>query len=48
MLDAFDHAGRLVLAQLDAGDKRNEITWFQSLLGNLLTWPTPSSDGMHT
>ncbi|WP_326827890.1 hypothetical protein [Streptomyces sp. NBC_01751] len=48
MLDAFDHASRLVLAHLDAGDKRNEITCFQSLLGNLLTWPTPSSDGMHT
>ncbi|MDQ1042341.1 sigma-70 family RNA polymerase sigma factor [Streptomyces sp. V4I2] len=35
LLAALDHTSRLVLAQLDVGDKTNEITCFQPLLDTL-------------
>ncbi|MFG2236836.1 ISAs1 family transposase, partial [Streptomyces sp. NPDC048723] len=50
MLAALDHTSRLVLAQLDVGDKTNEITCFQPLLDNLadLADTVVTSDAMHT
>ncbi|MFG2556523.1 ISAs1 family transposase [Streptomyces sp. NPDC048581] len=50
LLAALDHTSRLVLAQLDVGDKTNEITCFQPLLDNLadLADTVVTSDAMHT
>lgn len=47
---ALDHTSRLVLAQLDVGDKTNEITCFQPLLDALadLADTVVTSDAMHT
>lgn len=47
---ACDHAGGLVLAQLDVGEKTNEITCFQPLLNTLdgLAGTVATSDAMHT
>ncbi|MEV0173263.1 ISAs1 family transposase [Streptomyces sp. NPDC050803] len=50
LLAALDHTSRLVLAQLDVGDKTNEITCFQPLLDALadLADTVVTSDAMHT
>lgn len=50
LLAALDHTSRLVLAQLDVGDKTNEITCFQPLLDTLadLADTVVTSDAMHT
>ncbi|MFF2820453.1 transposase family protein [Kitasatospora cineracea] len=37
LLAALDHTSRLVLAQLDVGDKTNEVTRFRPLLDTLTT-----------
>jgi hypothetical protein len=42
LLAALEHATGLVLAQLDVGEKTNEITCFQPLL-DTPTWQEPSS-----
>ncbi|WP_260463714.1 hypothetical protein [Streptomyces sp. TRM72054] len=41
LLAALEHTSRLVLAQLDVGDKTNEITCFQPCWTASPTWPTP-------
>lgn len=50
LLAALDHTSRLILAQLDVGDKTNEITCFQPLLDTLpdLADTVVTSDAMHT
>ncbi|MGY3204881.1 ISAs1 family transposase [Streptomyces sp. TE5632] len=50
LLAACDHAGGLVLAQLDVGEKTNEITCFQPLLDTVadLTDVVVTSDAIHT
>lgn len=50
LLAALDHTSRLVLAQMDVGDKTNEITCFQPLLDALsdLAGTVVTSDAMHT
>ncbi|WP_323180202.1 ISAs1 family transposase [Streptomyces sp. NBC_00893] len=50
LLAACDHVGGLVLAQLDVGEKTNEITRFQPLLDALpdLSDTVVTSDAMHT
>ncbi|WP_343234751.1 ISAs1 family transposase [Streptomyces sp. E5N298] len=50
LLTACDHARGLVLAQLDVGEKTNEITCFQPLLETLadLAVVVVASDAMHT
>lgn len=50
MLAAQEHATGLVLAQLDVGEKTNEITCFQPLLDAVtdLTGVVIASDAMHT
>ncbi|MFJ8051112.1 ISAs1 family transposase [Streptomyces luteogriseus] len=49
LLAALEHTG-LVLAQLDVGEKTNEITCFQPLLGTVadLAGVVVTSDAMHT
>ncbi|MFF2820481.1 ISAs1 family transposase [Kitasatospora cineracea] len=50
LLAALDHITSTVLAQLDVGEKTNEITCFQPLLGSIpdLTGTVVTSDAMHT
>ncbi|MGY4967491.1 ISAs1 family transposase [Streptomyces sp. 900105245] len=50
LLAALDHATGLVLAQLDVGEKTNEITCFQPLLDTIadLAGAVVTSDTMHT
>ncbi|MET9694888.1 hypothetical protein ABZY81_42000 [Streptomyces sp. NPDC006514] len=50
LLAAFDPVRSLVLAQLDAGEKTNEITCFRPLLETLtdLAGVVVTSDTMHT
>ncbi|MFM9699319.1 ISAs1 family transposase [Streptomyces europaeiscabiei] len=50
LLAACDHVGGLVLAQMDVGEKTNEITRFQPLLDTLpdLSGTVVTSDAMHT
>lgn len=50
LLAACDHLSGLVLAQLDVGEKTNEITCFQPLLETLadLAGMVVTSDAMHT
>jgi predicted transposase YbfD/YdcC len=50
LLAACDHADGLVLAQMDVGEKTNEITRFQPLLDTLpdLSGTVVTSDAMHT
>ncbi|GAA2969519.1 hypothetical protein GCM10010446_63620 [Streptomyces enissocaesilis] len=50
LLAACDHAGGLVLAQLDVGEKTNEITCFRPLLDTLpdLENTVVTSDALHT
>ncbi|WP_443033174.1 transposase [Streptomyces violarus] len=50
LLAALDHTSRLVLTQVDVGDKTNEITCFQPLLDTLADQADPvvTSDAMHT
>lgn len=50
LLAALDHGSRLVLAQLDVGEKTNEITCFQPLLETIadLAGVVVTSDAMHT
>ncbi len=50
LLAACDHLSGLVLAQLDVGEKTNEITCFQPLLETLadLAGTVVTSDAMHT
>ncbi|MFD8214179.1 ISAs1 family transposase [Streptomyces sp. NPDC059697] len=50
LLPACDHLSGLVLAQLDVGEKTNEITCFQPLLETLadLAGMVVTSDAMHT
>jgi predicted transposase YbfD/YdcC len=50
LLAALEHATGLVLAQLDVGEKTNEITCFQPLLDTVadLTGTVVTSDAMHT
>ena len=50
LLAACDHTTGLVLAQLDVGEKTNEITCFQPLLDTLadLAGVVVTSDAMHT
>ncbi|MFJ6687052.1 ISAs1 family transposase [Streptomyces werraensis] len=50
LLAACDHTSGLVLAQLDVGEKTNEITCFQPLLDTLedLVGTVVTSDAMHT
>ncbi|MGW1901675.1 ISAs1 family transposase [Streptomyces hirsutus] len=50
LLAACDHARALVLAQMDVGEKTNEITCFQPLLDTLenLAGTVVTSDAMHT
>ncbi|WP_308295811.1 transposase family protein [Streptomyces sp. ISL-96] len=43
LLAAVEHTTGLVLAQLDVGEKTNEITCFQPLLQTVPTWPKPWS-----
>ncbi|WP_406503344.1 hypothetical protein [Streptomyces sp. NBC_00212] len=49
-LAACEHFSGLVLAQLDVGDKTDEITCFQPLLETLadLAGAVVTSDAMHT
>jgi predicted transposase YbfD/YdcC len=50
LLAALDHASRLVLAQLDVGDKTNEVTRFHPLLERVadLAGTAVTSDALHT
>ncbi|MFB7465168.1 ISAs1 family transposase [Streptomyces sp. NPDC056224] len=50
LLAALDHASGLVLAQLDVGEKTNEITCFKPLLATLadLAGTVVTSDAMYT
>ncbi|MFJ3867553.1 ISAs1 family transposase [Streptomyces nigra] len=50
LLGACDHLSGLVLAQLEVGEKTNEITCFQPLLETLadLAGVVVTSDAMHT
>ncbi|WP_233273577.1 ISAs1 family transposase [Streptomyces broussonetiae] len=50
LLAALDHTTGLVLAQLDVGEKTNEITCFQPLLGTVadLAGVVVTSGAMHT
>ncbi|HBF85301.1 MAG TPA: ISAs1 family transposase [Streptomyces sp.] len=50
LLAACDHVSALVLAQMDVGEKTNEITCFQPLLDTLenLAGTVVTSDAMHT
>ncbi|MEF9907233.1 ISAs1 family transposase [Streptomyces sp. P9-A2] len=50
LLAACDHVSALVLAQMDVGEKTNEITRFRPLLGTLenLAGTVVTSDAMHT
>ncbi|MGW0787691.1 ISAs1 family transposase [Streptomyces sp. NPDC002911] len=50
LLAACDHVGGLILAQMDVGEKTNEITRFQPLLDTLpdLSGTVVTSDAMHT
>ncbi|WP_327713909.1 ISAs1 family transposase (plasmid) [Streptomyces sp. NBC_00464] len=50
LLAALDHTSGLVLAQLDVGEKTNEITRFQPLLDTIgdLTDAVVTSDALHT
>jgi predicted transposase YbfD/YdcC len=50
LLAALDHASRLVLAQLDVGDKTNEVTRFRPLLDSVadLAGTVVTSDALHT
>lgn len=50
LLAALEHATSLVLAQLDVGEKTNEITCFQPLLNTVadLAGTVVTSDAMHT
>lgn len=50
LLAALEHATGLVLAQLDVGEKTNEITCFQPLLDTVadLAGVVVTSDAMHT
>ncbi|EMF56490.1 ISAs1 family transposase [Streptomyces bottropensis] len=50
LLAALDHSTGLVLAQLDVGEKTNEITCFQPLLETMadLAGVVVTSDAMHT
>ncbi|XKK60598.1 ISAs1 family transposase [Streptomyces sp. ARC32] len=50
LLAALDHTTGLVLAQLDVGEKTNEITCFQPLLDTVadLAGTVVTSDAMHT
>jgi predicted transposase YbfD/YdcC len=50
LLAALEHATGLVLAQLDVGEKTNEITCFQPLLDTIadLAGTVATSDAMHT
>ncbi|GAB2901145.1 ISAs1 family transposase [Streptomyces mayteni] len=50
LLAALEHATGLVLAQLDVGEKTNEITCFQPLLDTVadLAGTVVTSDAMHT
>ncbi|MEU2826767.1 ISAs1 family transposase [Streptomyces bacillaris] len=50
LLAALEHATGLVLAQMDVGEKTNEITCFQPLLDTLadLAGVVVTSDAMHT
>ncbi|MFF7702746.1 ISAs1 family transposase [Streptomyces lydicus] len=50
LLAALDHTTSSVLAQLDVGEKTNEITCFQPLLDTLagLAGTVVTSDAMHT
>ncbi|MET8925812.1 transposase [Streptomyces sp. NPDC004623] len=47
---ACDHVGGLVLAQMDVGEKTNEITRFRPLLNTLpdLSGTVVTSDALHT
>lgn len=49
LLAALDHATGLVVAQLDDGEKTNEITCFQPMLDTVddLAATVVTSDGMH-
>ena len=49
LLAALDHRAGTVLAQLDVGEKTNEVTCFQPLLDGLdLDGTVVTSDAMHT
>lgn len=50
LLAACDHVGGLVLAQMDVGEKANEITRFRPLLDTLpdLSGTVVTSDALHT
>ncbi|GCB43896.1 ISAs1 family transposase [Streptomyces sp. NL15-2K] len=50
LLAALDHTNGLTLAQLDVGEKTNEITCFQPLLQTVpdLAGAVVTSDAMHT
>ncbi|MFH9228973.1 ISAs1 family transposase [Streptomyces lydicus] len=50
LLAACDHVNALVLAQMDVGEKTNEITRFRTLLDTLddLAGTVVTSDAMHT
>ena len=50
LLAALDHTSRLVLAQLDVGEKTDEVTCFQPLLDTVadLAGVVVTSDAMHT
>ncbi|MGW7244640.1 ISAs1 family transposase [Streptomyces sp. NPDC054804] len=50
LLAALDHATGLVVAQLDAGEKTNEITCFEPLLDTVaeLAGTVVTSDALHT
>jgi predicted transposase YbfD/YdcC len=50
LLAALDHTGSAVLAQLDVGEKTNEITCFQPLLDTVagLAGAVVTSDALHT
>ncbi|MFJ9026530.1 ISAs1 family transposase [Streptomyces sp. NPDC102259] len=48
LLAALEHATGLVLAQLDVGEKTNEITCFQPLLDTVAAGTVVTSDAMHT
>ncbi|MGW0886464.1 ISAs1 family transposase, partial [Streptomyces sp. NPDC002671] len=50
LIAALEHTTGLVLAQLDVGEKTNEITCFQPLLGTVadLAGVVVTSDAMHT
>ncbi|MEH0586851.1 ISAs1 family transposase [Streptomyces sp. B21-106] len=50
LLAALDHTASTVLAQLDVGEKTNELTCFQPLLGSIagLAGAVVTSDAIHT